>query len=345
MVARGHVVHVAVPDVTEDLRGKVAELGATLHEVRLSRTGLNPVADLRYCFALYRLIKRLRVERVIGYTAKPNIWGSLAAGMARVPSASMVTGLGYAFIEGEGAKRRLIQGALRFLYSAATRANDRVVFQNPDDRDDFIATGCLTDPAKAVLVNGSGIDTEHFAAAPLPEAPVFLMVARLLVAKGTREYIAAAAVIAAERPDCRFLLAGFLDEGHDGIGAEELERAQDAGIVYLGKLDDVRPAIAGASVYVLPSYREGTPRTVLEAMAMGRAVITTDVPGCRETVQPGVNGLLVPARQVEPLADAIRLLADQPALRRSLGKEGRRIAEEKYAIAGVNAETLRPLGL
>lgn len=345
MVARGHEVHVSAPGISVDTEKKLHALGANVHRIALGRTGMNPLADVGYAIGLYRIMRRIHADRVIGYTIKPNIWGSIAAYFAGGRSASMVTGLGLSFIPGGGMRRRLLQALMQKLYAVATKSNDRVIFQNPDDRDDFIAAGCLADPGKAVLVNGSGVDTNHYAPQPLPDAPVFLMIGRLLISKGVREYAEAALSILQERSDCRFMLAGFIDEGPDAISRAELDRWIEGGICFLGSLDDVRPALADASIYVLPSYREGTPRSVLEAMSMGRPIITTDVPGCRETVTEGVNGLLVPERNVEALAVAMRALADNAGLRERMGQLSRQIAVEKYAVDEVNDALMAHLGL
>lgn len=345
LVARGYAVHVTAPEPTALQQAAVASLGAELHPVPLRRTGLNPVADLRYLGALCGLMRRLQPTFVLNYTAKPNIWGAIAAARVGVPSASMVTGLGYAFIKGSGTTRQATQALMRSLYRYATARNYRVIFQNPDDRNDFITAGCLANPHKAALVNGSGVDTKHFRPVPLPDAPVFLLIARLLWTKGIREYIEAALQVRQRVPNARFRLAGFLDEGPDAVHRAELDSWIEAGIEYLGPLEDVRLAITEASVYVLPSYREGTPRTVLEAMAMGRPVITTDVPGCRETVWNNLNGLLVPAQDVASLAVAMTVLAEDLTLRATMGTEARRIAEEKYEAGTVAASVLAHLNL
>lgn len=345
MVAAGHRVHASAPVLSGETAKAVAALGAEPHAVPLARTGLNPLADLGYMRAIRRLVRETGADLVLGYTIKPCIWGSLAARAEGVESASLVTGLGYAFIPGKGLVRRLVAGLSRRLWRAATGANRVVIFQNPDDRADFIAAGALGDPAKARMVDGSGVDTAHFAPAPLPPEASFLMIARLLGNKGVREYGEAAARLSGEGLPARFRLAGFFDEGPDGIDRAEFDRWCAAGLEYLGPLDDVRGAIAEANVYVLPSYREGTPRTVLEAMAMGRAVITTDAPGCRETVRPGETGLLLPVRDSAATADAMRTLAADPALRLRMGEAGRRFCEEKYAVEKVNRAMLTYLGL
>jgi glycosyltransferase involved in cell wall biosynthesis len=345
MVAAGHRVHASAPGLTGDVAAAVAAMGAQPHDVPLARAGLNPLTDLGYYRAIRGVIRRSGADLVLGYTIKPCIWGSLAARAEGAESASLVTGLGFAFVPGTGPVRRLVGTVSRALWRRATAANRVVIFQNPDDRDDFIAAGALADLGKARLVNGSGVDLAHYAPAPLPADARFLMIARLLGDKGVREYGAAAAQLLQSGSQATFSLAGYFDEGPNGIERAELAGWQAAGLEYLGPLEDVRPALSQASVYVLPSYREGTPRTVLEAMATGRAVITSDAPGCRETVRDGETGLLVPVRDVAATAAAMERLSADSALRAAMGAAGLAYAHEKYAVEKVNAAMLAHLGL
>jgi glycosyltransferase involved in cell wall biosynthesis len=345
LIAEGYEIHVSVPDLTPRERAAIGRLGAVAHESPLQRTGMSIIADLAYFRHLKRLIGEINPSLVVSYTIKPNIWGSLAAASAGVRSASMVTGLGYTFIQSQTLKQRAVAAVSRLLYRRATAVNDVVVFQNPDDRDDFVKAGCLADPGKARMVNGSGVDTEWFRPTPLPAAPVFLMAARLLVSKGVREYASAALALLSRRSDCRFLLVGNLDDSPDCISELELREWQRAGMEYLGWSDDIRREISEASVFVLPSYREGTPRAVLEAAAMGRPVVTTDAPGCRETVISGKTGLLIPPRSAEALQDALEQLADAAGLRQAMGKRARDFCVAKYAVRKVNRALMSHLGL
>jgi glycosyltransferase involved in cell wall biosynthesis len=345
MITRGHRVHASAPGIDDQLVQSIRDLGAVPHSVRLARTGLDPIADLRYFQDIRRLLIETGADLCLSYTIKPNIWASLAARSLGIRSASMVTGVGYAFIDNGGIRQKLVQRVARLLYRAATNANDVVIFQNPDDRDYFVETGCLANAGKARMINGSGVDLDYYAPAPLPDRPVFLVAARLLGNKGVREYADAALGILSRRSDARFLLAGYIDEGPDGIDPAELQRWVSGGIEYLGALEDVRPAIASASVFVLPSYREGTPRSVLEAMAMGRPIITTDVPGCRETVVDGVNGLLVPARDATALVEAMERMIDRPEIRREMGDQSLRLCRSKYDVDRVNAQLLEHLAV
>jgi len=345
MLMAGHEVIATAPDMTPDIADALTNLGAEVYETPLRRSGISVVSDIRYMMALRTLIRKTVPDLVITYTIKPNIWGTFAARANGVRAAAMVTGLGYAFGESSSAKRRVIRAMATRLYRMATDYNEVVVFQNPDDRDDFVAAGCLSDIGKARMVNGSGVDMIHYAPAQVPDAPIFLMVSRLMGDKGVREYAAAAIAAKRERPHASFRLAGWLDEGLDAIPRAELNGWIEAGLEYLGPLSDVRPALAEASVFVLPSYREGTPRSVLEAMAMGRAILTSDTPGCRETVVDGKNGWLTPPRDVQTLTELMIRMVDAPETRQAFGKASLRLATKKYEVGRVNAALMNYLRL
>lgn len=343
----GCEVHVAAPGLSSHVGvgPKLGIPGGRLHDIPMARAGTNPLSDAVTLFALYRLMRTIRPDAVLPYTIKPVIYGTLAAWLARVPRRfALVTGLGYAFTGGrEGAVQRLAH----LLYGMALARAGKVFFQNPDDQQLFLQRGILPASVPSVVVNGSGVDVSAYAEAPLPPSPQrFLLIGRLLGDKGVREYAEAARKVKAVHPQARFQLAGWVDENPDSIAQSELDRwVEDGAIEFLGKLPDVRPAIAAATVYVLPSYREGTPRTVLEAMAMGRPIITTDAPGCRETVVDGDNGCLVPVRSVDALVEAMTRFIEKPQLAARMGAHSRRIAEDKYDVRKVNAIMLREMGI
>ncbi|OXR50242.1 glycosyltransferase family 1 protein [Pusillimonas sp. T2] len=350
LLKAGVEVHVAAPGLNDScMSDALRARGVTPHSLNLQRTGMNPLADLGSLYGLWSLMRRLRPNVFLGYTIKPVIYGSLAAWLAGVGGRyALITGLGYAFQDRpHTAKARLVAGLARRLYRYALSRATKVFFQNPDDEALFRTLNILNPRTPSIVVNGSGVDIQEFDQFEPPQDPiVFLMIARLLVAKGVREYVQAAKQLRAEFPSVQFLLAGWLDEGPDSVEAQELAAWEDEGVVeYLGRLTDVRPALRRCSVYVLPSYREGTPRTVLEAMAVGRAIITTDAPGCRETVTNGHNGYLVPVRSVESLGNAMRCLLDSPNDIQRFGYASRRLAEEKYDVKKVNAVMLREMGV
>lgn len=347
LLARGLRVHVAAPGLGagSEWHHKLQARGVTVHDIALRRTGMNPLADLRTLIELWRLMHKLRPDYVLAYTIKPVIYGSLAAKFAGVRRRyALITGLGYAF-QGEGGQSRGLWRTLaRQLYGLALRGVHKALFQNPDDEALFRTLGILPANTPSFVVNGSGVDVAAYAVAPLPVAPRFLLIARLLGDKGVREYAEAARSIRAKHPQVAFTLVGWIDENPDAIAQHELDGWLADGVVeYAGRLSDVRPAIAASSVYVLPSYREGTPRTVLEAMAMGRAVITTDAPGCRETVVDGDNGFLVPVKSVSGLVAAMQQFIDDPALAARMGGRSRAIAENKYDVHKVNQSMLEQM--
>jgi glycosyltransferase involved in cell wall biosynthesis len=346
LVARGHSVAAAVPDIPPDGRQLVESWGAQLHSTGLERTGNNPAADLRYLNGIRKLIAKEEIDLVLTSMIKPNIWGGFAAWLARRPSVAMIEGLGYYFTDGGkplSFRQRVVRRLIRRLYALSNRLHRRIIFLNPDDVRDMTSAGCLADPTKVRLVAGTGIDRDHYAPAPLPEGPRFLMISRLLKNKGVREFGEAAVRLKSMMQEAQFDLVGIFDEGPDGVDRSDLDRWIAGGLTYLGPQPDVRPAIAAANVYVLPSYREGTPRSSLEAMAMGRPIITSDAPGCRETVIAGKNGLLTPVRDVDALVDAMRKLAEDPALRARMGTESLELARIRFDVATVNADIIATL--
>ena len=335
---KGCRVTAIAPDTTPPVVQALAALGVEVIDVPMSRRGLSPHKDLAYLRRLTRILTQIKPDRVISFTIKPNIWASFAAARVGVPSVACVTGLGYMFAReaSNSIKTRTIQRVVRVLYRRATRRNWRVIFQNPDDLTDFTAAGCLEDSSKSRLVNGSGVDMKYYTPIPLPRDPVFLMISRLLGEKGIREYCNAAVLVKARHPEMRFLLVGYMEEGLDGVSAAELTAWEGGGVEYRGQMTDVRPALAEANIYVLPSYREGTPRSVLEAMSCARAVITTDAPGCRETVIDGETGRLVPIQNIPALVTAMMELANDANLRKRMGEAGLAYARDKFNVHRVN---------
>ncbi|WP_339855500.1 glycosyltransferase family 4 protein [Porticoccus hydrocarbonoclasticus] len=349
LLEAGKDVHVAVPDLAPggEVAVALANKGVRVHSIPLQRTGLNPIRDLRLLLSLVALMLRLRPRFVLSYTIKPVVYGSIAAWLVGVKHRfALVTGLGYAFTGTASGKRALLRRLIQRLYRFALKRTHRVFFQNPDDEALFREFQLLPETVPSSVVNGSGVDVAEYSVAPLPDKPSFLLIARLLGDKGVREYAQAAQLVKAVYPEAVFRLVGWIDDNPDAITQREVDQWVDSGLLeFQGRLDDVRPAISDCSVYVLPSYREGTPRTVLEAMAMGRAVITTDAPGCRETVVDGDNGFLVPVKDVSALADAMMEMVATPGLAASMSERSRQVAEEKYDVHKVNAAMLEGMGI
>lgn len=344
LLARGHEVVALVPGY--DIADHRDDIFIDYHEIPLRRVGLNPIHDLYALYRIYVLLRKIKPDILFSYNIKPVLYGSICARLARVPSIySMITGVGYAFT-GKTARQRVAHALAKALYRSAVRFNRKIFFQNPDDLALFVEAGLLKDRHKAVLVNGSGVNLERFAVAPVVIDPVrFLLVARLLGYKGVREFCRAAKVLSDRHPDLRFQVLGGYDPNlPHALKRSELEAWRREGVVeFLGFHRDVRPFVAKASVFVLPSYHEGTPRGVLEAMAMGRAIITTDAPGCRETVVDGVNGFLVPVKDVGALAEAMERFVLHPELIATMGREARAVAEEKYDVRKVNRRVVTTL--
>lgn len=353
---QGYEIHIIVPDLTSfpTEHEKLLNLGYYVHEVSMQRTGTNPRSDLKTLLSIYTLIKKIKPDYVLSYTIKPVIYGTLAAWLAKVPNRyALITGLGYAFQNVETqSKRSIFQQLVHGLYQQALSRSHKAFFQNPDDLKLFQDLKLLQSNLPTVVVNGSGVNVTEFNTLPFslnsrnkPKIS-FLLIARLLGDKGVREYAEAAKLIKLQHPEVEFHLVGWIDENPAAIQQQELDTwIADARLKYWGKLSDVRPAIAESSVYVLPSYREGTPRTVLEAMAMGRAIITTDAPGCRETVIPGENGFLVEVRSVSSLVNAMQEFINNPALIEQMGQRSREMALHKYDVHQVNRHMIQEMGL
>lgn len=339
---RGFEVHVASP-VGEGLT-RLHDAGLRHHPLPLARKGLNPARELWLIASLVRLMLRIRPVLVHNVTIKPVLYGSLAAratGVKRVVNA--VSGLGYVFLA-RGWAGRLVRTGVVMLYRVAlSGTGTRVIFQNPDDAEQFVSSGLLRQRQVVVIEGGSGVDLLEFRQQPQPPPPLLVMLpARMLSDKGVREFVEAATAVKRQRPSVRFALVGPTDmENPAAISEDELRGWISAGSVeWWGHRADMSTVLASSHVVCLPSYREGMPKVLLEAAATGRAVITTDVPGCRHAIIPGETGLLVPLRDSGALATAILQLVDEPELRMAMGQQGRGLAERMFAIESVVRTTM-----
>ncbi|MDZ4297747.1 MAG: glycosyltransferase family 4 protein [Moraxellaceae bacterium] len=350
MCEQGHIVEVAAPNINDNISNLnlLSDLGVEYHDIALKRANINPFYDFVTFFSIVRLLKKNNPDLLFCYTIKPVIYGAFASSLSNVPRCVvLITGLGYAFTGDATGKRALVKLIVRGLYKFALRRSSLIFFQNPDDRDDFAKMGLLPKEVPVVIVNGSGVDLDVFKPAPFPQTPLrFLLIARLLGDKGIREFVSAANIVKATHPTIEFHLVGGVDSNPDSISEAEVRSWHESGdIKWHGALDDVRHVIANSHVYVLPSYREGTPRTVLEAMAMGRPIITTNSPGCRETVVNGYNGFLVPVRSVESLVNVMNYFIDKPELVSEMGARSFQIAKNKYDVHKVNAKMFKAMEL
>lgn len=344
-------VHIVAPfkkhnnALVRDLESK----GYHVHSVFMQRTGKNPFFDLITILNLFFILLRIKPKYVFLYTIKPVIYGMLASKFAGIKNrVALITGLGYAFSDNNGRFSRS-QLMAQTLYRLSLKFSTYIFFQNPDDKNLFESLNIINEKYATSIVNGSGVNLMDYAYTPISDAEQrvnFLMIARIIVDKGVREYVDAARAIKKDFPDSRFSLVGWIDDNPNGIRKEELQSWIDEGVIdYLGKLSDVRSVIAENQIYVLPSYREGTPRTVLEAMAIGRAIITTNAPGCKETVIDGENGFLVPVQDSAALANAMLKFCHDPSLSISMGYKSRSLVEEKYDVNKVNTFILENMGI
>ncbi|CAB3843790.1 N, N'-diacetylbacillosaminyl-diphospho-undecaprenol alpha-1,3-N-acetylgalactosaminyltransferase [Achromobacter pulmonis] len=333
----GYDVHVATMD--GPAVADIEALGMTHHVVPMTRSGKHPLQELGTLLSLLRLFRRLRPQVVHLVTIKPVLYGGIAARLARVPGmVAAISGLGFVFLS-NSLKMRLVRAVVARLYRLALgHRNSRVIFQNASDRDLLQSLGAVRDE-QVVLIRGAGVDLDQYRALPEPPAPpvVVTMVARLLRDKGVREFVQAARLLRERGVDVSMQLVGGVDAGNPAsVTPAEVQAWQREGCVQaLGERSDVPQLYAASHIAVLPSYREGLPKSLIEAAACARAVVTTDVPGCRDAIDPGKTGLLVPVRDPQALADAIARLADDQALRQAMGTAGRALAEREFNIERV----------
>ena len=338
--------------IPEDLK-KIGMLGAIPITYELKRGGLNPLADAKATYALFKKIKEIGPDLVFSYFSKPVIFGTLAAKLAKVPRViGMLEGLGYAFTEqpeGLDKKAKLIKSIQVFLYKIALPKLDNIIFLNPDDPKDLLESYHIK--VKQVdILGGIGLDLDKYSYQPIEniDSPInFLFIGRMLKEKGIHDFIAAAKIVKQIYPDVQFTVLGAIDFLNPGaLQQSELDTLVSSSIInYPGQVNNVQDWIVASHVFVLPSYREGVPRSTQEVMAIGRAVITTDVPGCRETVIDGVNGFLVEKWNPQALAEKMIYFIEHPKEIKKMGYESYKIAQEKFDANKVNERLITMLGL
>jgi glycosyltransferase involved in cell wall biosynthesis len=329
LINQGYQVIAVAP--RDDYVQRLESLGCHFVAVQMDNNGTNPVRDMALLSSYFRIFRIERPLAYLGYTIKPNIYGSLAARALGIPVINNISGLGSTFLNNNSLIR-----VVRLLYKVSLHQSHRVFFQNKDDELLFIQKG-MAKPNLTDCLPGSGIDLTRFQpAAPIMDAEKpfrFLLVARMLKDKGVHEFVQAAKLVRMNFSHTEFQLLGSIDvKNPNSVGNERLRAWEDEGLIrYLGKTDDVRPYIANADCVVLPSYREGVPRSLLEAAAMGRPLITTDVAGCRDAVEDNISGLLCEVRSALDLADKMqRMIKFSPNKRQEMGGAGRRKIESQF---------------
>lgn len=331
---------------------KISELGAIPISYQLNRGGLNPLADMLATFKLAQQIKQLKPDLVFSYFAKPVIFGTLAAKIAKVPKIiGMLEGLGYTFTDqpnGLSSKTKLIKAIQVFLYKLALPKLDQLILLNHDDKTDLLINNDI-EVKETYILGGIGLDLNQYKYSPATiDLPIqFLFIGRLLKEKGIHDFIAAAQIVKQKFPQTTFTVLGGIDEANLGALTQgELTQYNDNNVIdYPGHVENIAERIKQSHVFVLPSYREGVPRSTQEAMAIGRPVITTDVPGCRDTVIDGVNGFLVPKWNPQALAEKMIYFIEHPEQVRMMGDQSHKIAIEKFDAEKVNQRLLEILGI
>lgn len=334
----GFDVHIATGAGAGADAKKISSMGFEHHAIPLSRSGINPALEMVTLWSLFRLFIKLRPDLLHLVTIKPVLYGGLMARLIKIPAVVVaISGLGTLFVSRERGRFGLRSLVEKIYRMALAHPNLKVIFQNPDDRSTLISIGAVKE-SNSVIIRGSGVSVDQFTTHPEPEGiPIVTLAARLLKDKGVREFVAAAVRLKERGINARFLLAGSFDRGNPTAITEFMvnQWVVDNSIEFLGHADNIASLFSMSNIIVLPSYREGLPKVLLEAAASGRAVVTTDVPGCRDAIEPGLTGLLVPPRDSFALADAIQSLILDPERRRTMGKEGRALAEREFTIGTV----------
>ncbi|MBP2639682.1 MAG: glycosyltransferase [Firmicutes bacterium] len=344
-IKHGYSVIALGPESEAAWKARFKKNNIDYRQIYVERNGVNPLKDIKTFMDFYQFMSKEKPDKVFAYQAKTVIYGSLAAKLNGIDEIYLlIAGLGSIF-RGTGFKNKIVKTIMKIQYWAACKASMKVFFQNKDDKNEFINNGLLKDN-KVVIINGSGVNLETFKPAPLPKEPAFLFIGRLIKDKGIMEYLEASRRIKRKYPNVKCILVGPYDSNPSALRRNELKPYIDEGVVeYCGEQSDVRPFIAECSTYILPSYHEGTPKTVLESMAMGRSIITSDAPGCKETVSDGENGYLVKVKDVEGLIEKMEYLILNPDVNQTMGEKSLKLARDKYDVNIVNQSIIKTMGL
>ena len=350
LLNKGHKVSVAIPkyNCTSTIRKKLRELGLKIFFISFSRVGLNIFKEYNNYREIINLIKNCKPNIIIAYTIKPVIYtGIILNKFPKIKYYPLITGLGFAFITNNTLKRFFFKYFIIKLYQLALKRTSKVIFQNIDDQNLFYKLKIINKKFSNQVVNGSGVDLKSYPYSTLPKKSIFLMVSRLLIDKGVREYVEAARIVRLSFPNVRFQLVGALDENPSKISHSELKSWIKKGhIEYLGEMESVQSVLNSCKFFVLPSYREGIPRSTLEALSTGRPIITTKAPGCRQTVIHKKNGLLVPIKDAVALANAmIILLQESEETIKKMALQSYLLAKNKFEVSKVNKSILDIINL
>jgi glycosyltransferase involved in cell wall biosynthesis len=349
LISRGFVVYAIAPDFDHHSREKISSLGARPVDIFMSRVGRNPIADIWTFISLIFSLRKLRLDIVFCYYIKPVTYGMLAARIIGIPKRyALIAGAGYVFSDSQ--PRNILLRLIRLFVSWVCRRGllsaEKVFFQNQEDLSAFVEDGLVSE-SKTVITGGTGVDLNLYTPAKRTTNPItFILVARLIIEKGILDYVEAARIVKEKDLGVRFILLGGLDSNPRGLTEKDVESWVNEGLLeWPGEVADVCVWLLESSVFVLPSYREGVPRSSQEAMAMGLPVITTDAVGCRDTVIHGKTGLIIPVRDPQSLVSAMMHFVQNPEDIKRMGDAGRRYAEEKFNVQKINIKILHAMGI
>ncbi len=345
LVKQGYTVFAAAPDISKEVTDNLKKLQVNPIAIDLDRTGLNPLSDFKSVLQLKKIISKHKIDLVFPYTIKPVVYGSIASRMVGVPVISLITGLGFTF-SGASRKAKFLQQITKRLYRFALRSNKLVIFQNEDDLQLFKKSNILSKDQRTSIVNGSGVNLNRY---PFrikkanASSIKFIIVARLIKEKGIQLFMDSATALKKHFPNAEFHVIGGQADPPSGINVDILKQLDEANIiVFHGIKDNVPEFLKEMDVFVLPTfYREGVPRSILEALSVGMPVITTDMPGCKETVIPKKNGFLIPPNSFDPLLEACRYFLENPSAVEEMGKQSRLLAERKFDVNIINSSLIQ----
>ena len=357
LIKQKNEVYTFAPTISdkEDIEKKMFEMGAVFEPICLTRSKISPVSDIKTFFFILRKICKFKPDIIIAYTVKPIIYTGLVCGFfkiflfnKKIKFFPLIEGLGYFFTKNKFIfKKYIFKQLIKFMYKVSLLSAYKIIFLNSDDENDFKKLSIISKKLNSPRINGCGVDLKEFPPSNTPIENNFLMLSRILADKGIREYCLAAEIVKSKYPNASFKIAGSFDSNPAGIKKNEFMKWVEKGVIeYLGNVNNVQPLLKNCKCYVLPSYREGLPRSVIEAMATGRPIITTDVPGCRDTVINNYNGFMVKSHNALELSKAmIKLINQSEDDTRKMGERSLKLARDKFDVIKVNKEIINILNI